>query len=346
MPLPLRIPPDRVLVIAEAGVNHNGSLETAFKLVEAAQSAGADAVKFQAFRADRLVTREAPKALYQEDRTGRGGQYGMLNALELGPEAFRKLSAHAERAGIPFLASPFDPDSLAMLVDLGVPAIKLGSGELTDLPLIRKCAMSGKPLLISTGMATEEEIGEALAAVEQAGDPPPPVILLHAVSSYPCPDTEANVKAVSTLASSFGRPVGYSDHTEGDAAALAAVALGACVIEKHLTLDRTMEGPDHKASMEPLEFEAMVRKVRALERILGDGKKALQPSERDVMKAARKSIVADQDISAGTILVPRMTAMKRPGTGMAPKLLENLLGRVAKRDIPRDTLLSEGMFEP
>ena len=345
MPLPLRIPPERVLVIAEAGVNHNGSLETAGRLVEAARSAGADAVKFQAFRADRLVTRDARKALYQEVQTGQGGQYDMLKRLEFSAAEFRRLSELADRVGIPFLASPFDPDSLAMLVELGVPAIKLGSGELTDLPLLRRAALSGKPLLLSTGMADEEEIAEALATVEQASSPAPPVILLHAVSSYPCPDVEANVRAVASLAQSFGRPVGYSDHTEGDTAALAAVALGACVVEKHLTLDRRSEGPDHAASIEPAELETLIRKIRAVENVLGTGEKKTQPSERPTREAARKSIVADRDISAGTILTPKMLAMKRPGTGMPPKRLEDLLGRVARRDIPRDTLLTDEMFE-
>ena len=343
----MKVPPEpgRVLVIAEAGVNHNGDLKTAMKLVDAALSAGADAVKFQAFRADRLVTRDAPKALYQVHETGRGSQFDMLKALELSNEQFGKLFAHAKAAGIPFLASPFDADSLAMLVDLGVEAIKLGSGELTDLPLLRRAAMTGKPLLLSTGMADEEEIGEALSAIEEAGKPAPPVVLLHAVSSYPCPLEEANVKAVATLAASFGRPVGYSDHTEGDLAALAAVALGASVIEKHLTLDRTMECPDHKASMEPVEFGDLVRKIRSLEKAMGTGEKVPQPSEKGVREVARKSIVADRDISAGTILVPRLVAMKRPGTGMPPKALEDLVGRAAKRDIPRDTLLTDEMFE-
>lgn len=343
----MKVPPEKghVLVIAEAGVNHNGDLATAKKLIDAAASAGADAVKFQAFRSDKLVTRDAPKALYQVHETGRGSQLDMLKALELSGEQFRALFQHAKEAGIPFLASPFDADSLAMLVDLGVEALKLGSGELTDLPLLRKAAMTGKPLILSTGMATEEEIGEALAAIEEAGRPSPPLVLLHAVSSYPCPLDQANVKAVQTLATAFGRPVGYSDHTEGELAALAAVALGACVVEKHLTLDRMMEGPDHKASMEPIELGDLIRKIRSLEKALGTGEKVPQPSEKGVMEAARKSLVAERDITAGTILVPRLVAMKRPGTGLPPKALEDLLGRAAKRDIPRDTLLTDEMFE-
>lgn len=341
------VPPEagRVLVVAEAGVNHGGDLETARKLIEAARDAGADAVKFQAFRADRLVTRDAPKAAYQVVETGRGSQFDMLKRLETSSADFQRLSDHAEGCGIPFLASPFDADSLAMLVALGVPALKLGSGELTDLPLLRRAAQSGKPLLLSTGMAVEEEIADALACVEEAARPAPPVVLLHCVSSYPCPDREANVRAVQTLAQAFGRPVGFSDHTEGDLAALAAVALGACVIEKHLTLDRRMEGPDHKASMEPREFEAMVRKIRRLAPMLGTGEKRPQPSEIPTMEAARKSVVADRDIASGTVLTPRMVAIKRPGTGLPPKRAEDLYGRAAKRDIPRDTLLREEMFE-
>ncbi len=337
--------PGRVLVLAEAGVNHDGDLRKAKQLIEAARAAGADAVKFQAFRVDRLVTQEAPKAEYQVTQTGPGGQHGMLKRLELSPSDFRELAAFCEKTGIPFLASPFDADSLAMLLELGVPALKLGSGELTDLPLLRKAAQSGRPLLISTGMADEDEIAEALEAVESAADPAPPVVLLHAVSCYPCPTDQANVKAVATLAERFGRPVGYSDHTLGDAAALAAVALGACVIEKHLTLDNRAEGPDHAASMEPREFEIMVRKIREVSRLLGSGEKKPQPCEIPTRAAARKSLVAERDLSAGTVLVPKLVALKRPGTGLPAKDLEKLLGRAAKKAIPRDTLLDEDLFE-
>jgi N-acetylneuraminate synthase/N,N'-diacetyllegionaminate synthase len=332
-------------VIAEAGVNHDGSLDTAKRLVEAARDAGADAVKFQAFRTDRLVTRGAPKAAYQAEQTGSGGQREMLKALEFSPAQFRELFVFAETVGIPFLASPFDPDSLGVLLELGVPALKLGSGELTDLPLLRKAAQGGIPLIVSTGMADEEEIAEALSTIEGASAPALPVVLLHAVSSYPCPLAEANVRALATLASTFGRPVGYSDHTLGEAASLAAVALGACVIEKHLTLDQGMEGPDHAASMEPSAFADLVRKVRALPAILGSGEKRPQRSELATRAAARKSLVADCDISAGTLLTSRMVAAKRPGTGLAPKRLWDFLGRVAKRDIREDTLLTEEMFE-
>jgi len=344
--LPLPLTAGRVLVIAEAGVNHDGDLRKARLLIEAARQAGADAVKFQAYRTDLLVTAAAPKADYQVEQTGPGGQHDMLKRLELGASAFRELAAFAEKTGIPFLASPFDADSLALLLELKVQAIKLGSGELTDLPLLRKAAQAGKPLLLSTGMADEDEISEALQTIESATDPAPPVVLLHAVSSYPCPLDQANVKAVTTLAERFGRPVGYSDHTLGDAAALAAVALGASVIEKHLTLDCRGSGPDHAASMEPREFETMVRKIREVSRLLGDGEKKPQHCELSTRIAARKSLVAGLDISAGTALLPKMTAMKRPGTGLPYKDLEKLLGRIAKRAIPRDTLLDEGMFEP
>lgn len=334
-----------MLVIAEAGVNHNGSLKTAKDLVSAARDAGADAVKFQAYRTEQLVVRDAPKAGYQIDHTGPGSQHDMLKALELSGAQLREISAFAAQAGIAFLASPFDPASLAHLVEMKVPALKFGSGELTDLPLLRRGAQSGLPLLISTGMADEEEIAEALAVVEAAAPVPPPVVLLHAVSSYPCPQADANVRAVATLARSFGRPVGYSDHTLGDAAALAAVALGACVIEKHLTIDGRMEGPDHAASMEPGPFAEMVRKIRALGLVLGDGVKQPRPSERGVRDVARKSLVADVDIGAGTVLTAKMVAAKRPGTGLAPKRIWDLAGRIARQDIPRDTPLTEAMFE-
>lgn len=339
--------PPHVFVVAEGGVNHNGDIRLALGLVEAAKGAGADAVKFQAYRADALVTGGAPKARYQDAGAGEESQREMLQKLELSWEDLGRLKAFAEEQDILFFASHFDPGSLEVLVELDLPILKTGSGELTDHPLLRKTALAGRPVILSTGMATEHEIAEALAVMEAASKPnAPPVVLLHAVSAYPCPLAEANVKAVATLAAAFGLPVGFSDHTEGDLAALAAVALGACVIEKHLTLDRTMAGPDHPASMEPREFGAMVRKIRSLEEALGSGEKVPQPCELETMRVARKSLVADRDISAGTILVPRIVSLKRPGTGLPWKKLEDLLGRVAKRDIPRDTLLAEEMFEP
>jgi N-acetylneuraminate synthase len=330
-------------VIAEAGVNHNGSLNTAKALVDAAVAAGADAVKFQTFSADRLVAPDAPKAEYQVRTTGTSeSQHSMLSRLELGEAAHREIIDHCHRRGIPFLSTPFDEASCDLLDGLGVPAFKLPSGELTNLAFLRHVARKGKPLIVSTGMATLREVAAAVDAIRAEGCVE--FVLLHCVSNYPANPADANVRAIATLRDAFGVPAGYSDHTEGDAVALAAVAHGACVVEKHFTLDRTQPGPDHQASIEPAELAAMIRRIREVEACLGHGRKEPVASEADVARVARKSLVAARAIDAGTALQRDMVAARRPGTGLPPEQIETLIGRTAAVSIPEGALLERGMF--
>jgi len=331
-------------VIAEAGVNHNGSLELARRLVEAAAEAGADAVKFQTFRAERLAAPSAPKAAYQRSSTDPGqSQLDMLRALELSSEDHVALAALCREKGLTFLSSPFDFESADFLEQLGVPAFKVASGELTNLPLLRHLAAKGRPLIVSTGMASLGEVEAALRVIERAGDPA--VVLLHCTSCYPAEPAEANLRAMATLSLAFGRPVGYSDHTLGLAVPLAAAALGAAVIEKHFTLDRSLEGPDHRASAEPGELADLVRGVRQIEAALGHGRKEPNPAEAETARAARRSLVAAVDLKAGQTLVAEAIALLRPGTGLPPELIGFLVGRRVKRDIPAGTLLGLEMVE-
>jgi len=326
-------------VIAEAGVNHEGDVGLARKLVEAAAEAGADAVKFQTFRAEALASPAAEKAEYQKAATGAAeGQRAMLRRLELPPDAFRELMAHAGRCGIECLSTPFDPESARFLAGLDVAAFKVSSGDLTSLPLLRQLAATGRPILLSTGMADLGEVDEALAAIKAGGSSP--VVVLHCVSSYPADPAAANLRAMETMARAFGVPVGFSDHTLGIEMAVAAVALGACVLEKHLTVDRGLPGPDHRASLEPAEFRAMVRAVRNVEAGLGDGLKVPHPSEADVRRAARKSLVAARPVAAGAVLTAEDVGLQRPGTGLPPRLLDLVLGRRARREIPAGMLLA------
>lgn len=344
-----------VFVIAEAGVNHNGNRDMAFALVDAAADAGADAVKFQTFDAAKLANRSAPKAAYQKRTTEAAeSQLAMLRKLELPREWHAGLQAHATRRGIQFLSTAFDPDSLAFLVGLGMDVFKVPSGELTNGPLLWKFARAGKRLILSTGMATLSEVEEALAVVAHALNAPAEpasidevwrgwsqapwraslagrVTLLHCTSQYPTPVEEVNLRAMDTLSAAFGLPVGYSDHTEGLLIPVAAVARGATLIEKHFTMDRTLPGPDHKASLEPQEFARMVREIRALQVALGDGGKSPQPSEWDTRQAARQQVVAARDIAAGAILQREDLATARCGSGLPPSALWGLVGRAAER---------------
>lgn len=325
-------------VIAEAGVNHGGDLAQALRLVEAAAAAGADAVKFQTFRAERLVTVRAPKADYQARNTGEGGaQLDMLRRLELDEAAHRALLARCRELGILFLSTPFEEASADLLEGLGLPAFKLPSGELTNLPFLAHVARKGRPVLLSTGMATLGEVEAALAVL--AGEGLREVALLHCVSSYPTAPSDANLRAMATLAHAFQVPVGYSDHTQGLEVPLAAVALGACVLEKHMTLDRSLPGPDQAASLEPRELAALVAGIRTVEAALGDGLKRPAPCERNTAEVARKSVVAAADLQRGTVLEMRHLGIKRPGTGLAPALLPHLLGRTLGRDVAADALL-------
>ncbi len=331
-------------VIAEAGVNHNGSLELALKLVDAAAVAGADAVKFQTFVAERLVTVTAAKAAYQARNTGTdGSQLEMLKALELSPEAHATLIAHCRQRGILFLSSPFEEESSDFLDALGVTAFKVPSGELTNLPLLRHLARKGRPLIVSTGMATLAEVDEAVEALRGAGCRK--IILLHCVSQYPADPQDSNLRAMATMREAFGVPVGFSDHARDSTVAIVAVALGACVLEKHFTLDRALPGPDHRASVEPEELTALVRAVRSAEQALGDGRKEPKSCETETARTARKSLVAAKVIAMGATLTADMVEIKRPGTGLPPKRMAMLLGRRARLEIPSGVLLGEEMFD-
>ncbi len=334
-------PAGRCHIIAEAGVNHNGSLELALKLIDAAADAGADTVKFQTFKADKLVTRDAPKAAYQTRTTsGDAGQYAMLKKLELSDSAFADLIAHARKREIAFLSTPFDADSAALLAGLGVPSFKVSSGDLTNLPFLRELARHGLPVMLSSGMASMSELDEAVSALMAAGLGPEQLTLLHCTTEYPAPVNEVNLLAMLTIRTAFpGITVGYSDHTEGIHIPVAAAALGARVIEKHFTLDRTMEGPDHKASLEPAELKAMIDAVRAVEAALGDGWKRPTASELPNRRAARKSIVAARDIKAGELLTADNLTTRRPGDGISPMRWDEIIGTVALRDMRKDEKL-------
>lgn len=325
-------------VIAEAGVNHDGDATQALALVRAAAEAGADAVKFQTFRADALVAAGARTAAYQQASTGDTDQAAMLRRLELPVDALRACRAEAERLGIVFLSTPFDEASADLLADLGVPGFKLGSGELTNLPLLAHIARLGRPLIVSTGMATLDEVEDAARTIRLHGDPT--VAWLHCVSSYPTPAGEANLRAMDSLRLALGGPVGWSDHTIGVETALAAVARGAQVIEKHLTLDRTLAGPDHAVSLEPEDLARLIAQIRIVESALGDGIKRPAPCERDTAEVARRSLVAARDLPAGQVLTAADLAMKRPGTGMPPAARERLIGRRLAKPLCRDALIT------
>jgi N,N'-diacetyllegionaminate synthase len=332
-------------IVAEAGVNHNGDLDLAMRLVDAAAAAGADAVKFQTFRTDALVSGTAPKARYQQETTGADeSQRTMLTRLELSPEAHERLRDHASRRGVIFFSTPFDEASADVLDRLGVALFKVPSGEVTNLPLLRHVAAKRRPVLLSTGMATLAEVATALDTLAAAGDPP--VAVLHCVSAYPAPVEETNLRAMDTLRARFGRPVGLSDHTLGIEIALAAVARGAAVLEKHLTLDKTLPGPDHRASLEPAEFTALVRGARAIEAALGDGDKRPMPSELDTRAVARRSLVAARLLPAGHRVTRADVAIKRPGTGIPPADLERVVGRTLTRAVAADELLDWKALTP
>lgn len=331
----------KTLIIAEAGVNHNGDLDMAKRLIAAAADAGADLIKFQTFNAKNLVSKTAPKAEYQKKATGATEtQFEMLSRLELSPADHTVLIEECRRLGIGFFSTAFDNESFNLLTELGcLDLVKIPSGELTNLPLLRHMAAGGKPLLLSTGMANLAEIEAAIDAVEQAGTPRDRITVLHCTTEYPTPMEEVNLRAMVSLQQAFGTQVGYSDHTQGIEVPLAAVAMGAAVIEKHFTLDRNLPGPDHKASLEPHELKAMVDGIRNIERAFGDGIKRPSVSELKNKPIARKSIVAGRDIKAGEVLSEDNIAVKRPGTGISPMRWDEVLGRVATRDFSADELI-------
>lgn len=330
----------KTLIIAEAGVNHNGSLELAKQLVASAAAAGADLVKFQSFLTSKSIARNAPKAQYQKETTGTAeSQYEMVQKLELSRSAHEVLIEECRRHGIAFFSTAFDTDSFDMLVDLGLEQVKIPSGEITNLPLLRYMTRLGKPVILSTGMSGLGDIEAAIEAIEQAGTPRERITVLHCTTEYPTPMEDVNLLAMVNMKSAFGVQVGYSDHTPGIEVPIAAVALGATVIEKHFTLDRNMPGPDHQASLEPHELKAMVDAIRNIEKALGDGIKRPSASELKNKPIARKSIVASRDIKAGELFSPENLGTKRPGTGISPMRWDEVVGRSASRDFLADELI-------
>jgi N,N'-diacetyllegionaminate synthase len=328
-------------IIAEAGVNHNGSLETAKALIDAAADAGANAVKFQTFKADQLVTHAAAKADYQKQSGDASeSQQAMLRKLELSDEAHRELIDHCQSRGIQFLSTAFDPASAGFLDSLALPFAKIPSGEITNLPHLRQTARSGTPVILSTGMATLGEVEAALEVLVAEGIARETITILQCHTDYPTRFEDANLRAMQTMAAAFpGVKIGYSDHTLGIEAPIAAVAMGACLIEKHFTLDRTLPGPDHAASLEPAELKAMVLAIRNIELALGHGRKEPTASELKIKQVARKSIVASHPIKAGEIFSAANLSAKRPGTGISPMRWDELIGKPAKRDYAVDELI-------
>ena len=333
----------KTIIIAEAGVNHNGDIDLAKKLVVEAAAAGADLVKFQTFLANKIVSSTAPKAEYQKRTTDSGeSQFELIQKLELSRESHEVLIEECSRQGILFFSTAFDPESFDMLLDLGcVDLIKIPSGEITNLPLLRYMTRLGKPVLLSTGMANLGEVEAAIQVIEAAGTPRHLITILHCTTEYPTPMEDVNLRAMVSMKQAFGVAVGYSDHTPGTEVAIAAVALGATVIEKHFTLDRNLPGPDHKASLEPHELKAMVNAIRNIEVALGDGIKQPSLSELKNKPVARKSIVARHEINAGELFSEANLAAKRPGTGISPMSWDDIIGKIARRNFAADELIEQ-----
>ncbi len=331
----------KIFIIAEVGVNHNGSLEFAKKMIDMAAWAGADAVKFQTFSADNLVTRNASKAQYQIETTPQSeSQYEMVKRLELDLNAHKELMTCCREKGIEFLSTPFDLPSIDLLNGLGLQTFKIPSGEITNLPYLRKIGAFGKGLILSTGMSDLGEIEDALNVLEEAGTPRSRITVLHCNTEYPTPFQDVNLKAMQTIAVAFPRvEVGYSDHTLGIEASIAAAAMGASIIEKHFTLDRNLEGPDHKASLEPDELKAMVIAIRNVELALGDGIKRPSPSETKNIPLARKSIVAARNIHKGEVFSEENITVKRPGMGISSMRWDEVVGQKANCDYRKDSLI-------
>lgn len=321
-----------VFIIAEAGVNHNGSLDLAKQLIDAAAAAGADAVKFQTFQADKLVSKDTPKASYQQQTTGGGEtQHQMLKRLELDPVAHRELIEYCQQASILFLSTPFDLESVDLLLNLGMEIFKIPSGEITNLPYLRKVGRLCQKVILSTGMADLKEVENALDALIRAGTPKHNITVLHCTTEYPAPIAEVNLRAMVSMGEKLQIQVGYSDHTQGIAIPIAATALGARVIEKHFTLDRTLPGPDHPASLEPDELKSMIAAIRDVEQALGVGVKQVSPCETGNRLLVRKSIVAAENIAQGETFTETNLTVKRPGDGLSPMLWDQVLGTVAAK---------------
>ena len=330
----------KTIIIAEAGVNHNGSIELAKKMIDVAVEAGVDYIKFQTFKAEKLVSIYADKADYQKETTNvNESQFEMIKKLELDITSHKNLIKYCNKKGIRFLSTPFDNDSIDLLFDLGVDLFKIGSGELTNFPYLRKIATKCLPVILSTGMSNLSEVEQALEVLLDNGLKREQITLLHANTEYPTPFNDVNLKAMLTLKEAFKVNVGYSDHTLGIEVPIAATSLGASVIEKHFTLDKIMEGPDHKASLEPYELKAMVKSIRNIEKALGDGIKQPSASEKKNIPIARKSVIAACEIKKGEKFTEDNITTKRPGTGISPMRWNELLGRTASRDFTNDDLI-------
>jgi len=329
-----------VFIIAEAGVNHNGSVQLACKLIDAASASGADAVKFQTFKAENLVSKNAQKADYQKQATNQlESQLNMLKKLELDSNAHKKLINYCKKKDIVFLSTPFDHESIDLLNELELQIFKIPSGEITNLNYLRHIGSLGKEVILSTGMSTLEEIEKALIILTSAGTSKENITILHANTMYPTPMEDVNLRAMQTIQDKFDVAVGYSDHTLGIEVDIAAVAMGATIIEKHFTLDKAMDGPDHKSSISPDELKAMVSSIRNIEKALGSGIKKPSKSEKPNINMARKSIVASKYIKKGELFSEKNITTKRPGTGINPMNWDSILGKVAERDYQIDDLL-------
>lgn len=328
----------RTFIIAEAGVNHNGDIEIAKKMIDAASAAGADAVKFQTFKAERIVSINAPKAEYQIENTNNTeSQYQMLKKLEIDKETHLELMEYCKEKNIMFLSTPFDIDSVHMLMELGIEIIKIPSGEITNLPYLREVARQKKKVILSTGMSNMQEVKEAVDIIRQNGSED--ITVLHCNTQYPTPMEDVNLRAMISMREELELPVGYSDHTQGIEVPIAAAAMGATVVEKHFTLDKTMEGPDHKASLEPDELSEMVKAIRNIEKALGDGNKNKTESEKDNLSIVRKSIVAACRIEKGELFTEKNLTVKRPGNGISPMKWDEIIGKVSDKTYEVDEVI-------
>lgn len=324
------------IIIAEAGVNHNGNMDIAKRLIDAAADAGVDYVKFQTFKTENLVSFNAPTAEYQKAATQETSQYAMLKRLELNEQQHIELLEYCNKKGVKFLSTAFDMDSIDLLESLNLDLWKIPSGEITNYPYLARIAATGKPIIMSTGMCDTSDINNALDALIENGATKESITLLHCNTQYPTPYEDVNLLAMNTIKSDYGLATGYSDHTQGIEIPIAAVALGACVIEKHFTLDRNMEGPDHKASLEPAELKKMVEAIRIVEQALGSTSKTVSPSEAQNKSIARKSIVAKRNIHKGETLTEDNITVKRPGNGISPMKWREVIGTPATRDFAPD----------
>ncbi|MEO5985681.1 MAG: N-acetylneuraminate synthase family protein [Candidatus Limnocylindria bacterium] len=337
-------PKEPPFVIAEAGVNHNGDFDLAVRLIDAALEAGADAVKFQTFDAQSLATAQAERAVYQRSAGDESSQLAMLESIQLPDDRWPDLARHAADRGIIFLSTPFDEPSVALLAELNLAAMKVGSGDLTNALLLRAVGRLGIPVILSTGMGTIGEVDDAVGELRDAGAPS--IALLHCASIYPAAIDDVNLRAIDTLRAHFEIPVGFSDHTEGGLASPLAVARGAMIIEKHLTLDRSLPGPDHASSLELVTFSRLVTDIRDAWRALGDGQKRPRPGEQEIMRVARRSLVARRALPAGHLVEPDDLDAKRPGTGISPMRVDAVVGRRLAVGVGRDHLLQPADLDP